>query len=49
MPSKESLPKTLTQEIIVVGNRWKCDLEDIKDRLFGECEIIEVCFKRGEA
>ena len=49
VPSKEHLPKVLTQEIIVVGNRWKCDLQDIKHRLFGECEIIEVSFKTERA
>lgn len=43
---EEDLPKILTEDIIVIGNRWECSLDVIKPRLFGDCEIIEVCFKK---
>ena len=42
------VPDTLTQDIIVIGNRWECSLEDIIPRLFGDCEIIEVKFTKTD-
>jgi len=41
----EDVPECLTQDIIVIGNRWLCDIEEIKNRLYGVPMIIEVDFK----
>jgi hypothetical protein len=47
----EDVPTPLTQDIIVIGNRWKCEVGDIKERIFGISSdnpptIIEVSFKK---
>ena len=39
---------TLGQDIIVVGNRWAVDIEDIVGRLIGDPEVIKVEFSKGE-
>ena len=42
---KGSLPYIIVQDIVVIGNKYQVDLEDIKSRLLN-CEVIEVNFKR---
>ena len=42
---KGSLPDTIVQDIVVIGNKYQVDLDDIKSRLV-DCEVIEVNFKR---
>lgn len=42
----DELPKVLTQDIIVVGNRWKCDIEELKKLIFGDAETITVTFSK---
>ena len=40
----ETLPDVITQDIIVLGNKHKFTVEDIKKRLFGEYELCVVNF-----
>lgn len=44
---KTNLPDVITEDIIVIGNKYKVDIEDIKSRLTN-CEIIEVKFTKTE-
>ena len=46
MLSEQHLPEVITAEIVVIGNRWQCAKDTIVERLFGECEVVEVCFRR---
>jgi len=43
--SKGKLPSEIIEDIVVIGNKYKVDLNDIKSRLVN-CEVIEVNFKR---
>jgi len=43
--SKGKLPSEIIEDIVVVGNKYQVDLDDIKSRLV-DCEVIEVNFKR---
>lgn len=45
--SKDNLPEAIVQDIIVIGNKYPVDLDDVKSRLYN-CEIIEVNFKRTQ-
>ena len=42
---KGNLPDIIVQDIVVIGNKYQVDLDDIKSRLVN-CEVIEVNFKR---
>ncbi len=42
---KGNLPDIIVQDIVVIGNKYQVDLDDIKSRL-ANCEVIEVNFKR---
>ena len=42
---KGSLPDIIVQDIVVIGNKYQVDLDDVKSRLV-DCEVIEVNFKR---
>jgi len=42
------LPDKITADIIVIGNRWKCEISLIKERLFGSPLIVEVEFRKSE-
>ena len=44
--SFEELPNVLTEDIIVVGNRWECDIEQLKTKVFGDSAIILVNFSK---
>lgn len=41
---KEDLPKVITEDIVVLGNKHGFAVDDIIPRLFGECEVIIVDF-----
>lgn len=41
------LPEVITQDIVVIGSRWVCPVEDITSRLFGSVKVIYVEFKGG--
>tara|TARA_R110000851_G_C13085040_1_gene566208 strand:+ start:1364 stop:1606 length:243 start_codon:yes stop_codon:yes gene_type:complete len=41
----EELPDKLPHDIIVIGNRWKCDIVRIEERLVGDVDAILVEFK----
>lgn len=43
----ESLPDVIYSDIIVLGNKYKFSEDEIKLRLFGECEVIIVDFNKG--
>ena len=45
--SNKELPTTITESIIVVGNKYKFTIDDIKNRIFGEYELILVNFTLG--
>lgn len=40
----ENLPKSITADIVVIGNKYKFTIEQISEKLFGDCEIIPVKF-----
>ena len=42
---KKGMPDFIDSDIVVIGNKYKIDIEDVKGRL-GDVEIIEVNFKR---
>lgn len=42
--SNSELPEVLYSSIIIIGNKYKFDVEDVKSRIFGDCEIINVNF-----
>lgn len=42
--SNEELPEVIVEDIIVLGNKYKFDIEDIKNRIFGDYELIFVDF-----
>ena len=44
--SSETLPKIITQNIIVKGNKYDFSIEDIKNRIFEEHELIIVKFDK---
>ena len=44
--SFEDLPRVLTEDIIVVGNRWTCDIDQLKTKVFGDSDIIIVNFSK---
>lgn len=44
--SVDRLPPTIYEDVIVLGNRSKFSVEDVKSRLFGEHEAIVVSFER---
>lgn len=46
--SVDELPKVVYDDVIVLGNRSNFSTEDVKQRLFGEPDVIEVSFDRGE-
>lgn len=41
----DELPDRISESIIVLGNKYKFELDDIKKRIFGEHDLIEVNFK----
>ena len=43
--SSEKLPNYIVDDIVVIGNKYKFDEEEIISRLFGEVEVIKVAFK----
>lgn len=43
--SSEELPNNITEDIIVLGNKYNFNIEDIDNRIFGEHELIMVDFK----
>jgi hypothetical protein len=43
--SSDILPDVITEEIIVLGNKYKFDIDEIKKRLFGDVEVRIVEFK----
>lgn len=44
----ETLPEKIIETIIVLGNKYDFKIEDIKERIFGEVEIVIVEFKPYE-
>jgi hypothetical protein len=42
--SNEVLPNVITEDIVVLGNKYTYSLEEIKNRIFGEYELILVDF-----
>jgi hypothetical protein len=45
--TSDELPDKITEDIVVLGNKYQYDIEKIKDCIFGECELILVDFKGG--
>jgi hypothetical protein len=43
--SSDKLPEIINEDIIVIGNKYLYNIEDIKERIFGEVELILVEFK----
>ncbi len=35
----------LTQDIIVIGNRWQCAVDEVTKRLYGQCKVVVVSFE----
>lgn len=46
---ESDLPDTLPHDIIVVGNRWKCDVSLITSRVIQPCEIVHVNFSKEDS
>lgn len=46
--SVDKLPKEIDADVIVLGNRSKFTVNDIKSRLFGEVNVIEVSFEQSD-
>jgi hypothetical protein len=46
--SNEKLPNVITEDVIVLGNKYNHNLEDIKDKIFGEYELILVNFEEAQ-
>lgn len=44
--SVDKLPEVIYDDVVVLGNRSGFTVEDVKDRLFGEHEVIEVSFRK---
>lgn len=44
----EKLPELIKEDIIVIGNKYKFNLEDIKSRIFGEYKLVIVDFKLND-
>ena len=44
--SNEALPDAMAHSIIVLGNKYKFDIEDIKSRLIDDPEVIIVDFSK---
>ena len=42
--SNPELPETIIADIVVIGNKYKFDIDDITDRLFEEPEVVFVDF-----
>jgi len=42
--SSEMLPQILDQDIIVIGNKYTYNMEDIKSRIYGYADVIAICF-----
>lgn len=45
--TNSELPDTITASIIVVGNKYKFNINDIKSKLFGDVEIHDVSFSNS--
>jgi hypothetical protein len=43
------LPQEICEDMIIVGNKYKFSLKDIKERIYGEHEAIVVDFKKYES
>jgi hypothetical protein len=43
--SSDKLPNVITQDVIVLGNKYSYSLEEIKNRIYGEYELILVNFE----
>ena len=43
--SSNILPEIITANVVVLGNKYKYDIDDIKKRLFGDVEVRYVEFK----
>jgi hypothetical protein len=44
----EVLPEVITEDVIVLGNKYTYSLEEIKSRIFGEYELILVDFEAAQ-
>lgn len=44
--SNENLPNIITQDVIVLGNKYKFTIEDINSKVFGDHELIIVDFNK---
>ena len=44
----ESLPVQITEDIIVIGNKYSFTVNEVVDKLFGDNEIILVDFTKYE-
>jgi hypothetical protein len=42
---RDTLPDTITESVIVLGNKYKYKIADIEERLFGDVEVRYVEFK----
>jgi hypothetical protein len=38
------LPNSITEDIVVIGNKYQFTIEEITEKLFGDCEVIPVKF-----
>ena len=43
--SRDMLPDIITESVVVLGNKYKYNIDDIKKRLFGDVEVRIVEFK----
>jgi hypothetical protein len=46
--SSDVLPEQIKEDVIVLGNKYDYDVEDIKKVIFGDCELIIVYFSKLE-
>lgn len=46
--SNDKLPLEITQDVIVLGNKYTYNLDEIKSRIFGEYELILVNFEAAQ-
>jgi hypothetical protein len=43
--ASDVLPDVITEDVIVLGNKYLFNVEEIREKLFGECEICVVNFE----
>lgn len=46
LETADELPYCIIEDIIVIGNRHKFDIDEVKSRIFGDVEIIDVKFTK---